>query len=66
MIATSGYVSVTALLLVVVDSTTWILNLYIEPLRNSTNQLYYIVRVIEPQRFRIVLRNGIFEGVYLI
>jgi hypothetical protein len=26
---------------VVVNSTTWILNLYIEPLRNSTNQLYY-------------------------
>jgi hypothetical protein len=25
----------------VVNSTTWILNLYIEPLCNSTNQLYY-------------------------
>jgi uncharacterized protein YbgA (DUF1722 family) len=26
---------------VVAESTTWILNLYIEPLRNNTNQLYY-------------------------
>jgi hypothetical protein len=44
---------------------TWILNLY---------EFYHfaiirinctIVRVIEPQRLRVVLRNGIFKGTYL-
>jgi hypothetical protein len=39
---------------------TWILNLYIEPLRNSTNQLYYSkgYRTIE---IVVVLRNGILK-----
>jgi len=39
---------------------TWILNLYVLPLAivriNCT-----IVRVIEPQRLRVVLRNGILK-----
>jgi hypothetical protein len=48
----------------VVNSTTWILNLYGLPLAivqiNCT-----IVRVIETHRFMVVLCNGIFKEMYL-
>jgi len=44
---------------------TWILNLYVLPLAIVRINCI-IVRVIEPQRLGVVLRNGIFKGTYLI